>query len=66
LVTVVRKDDDAPSVLKKVSKKTTTSSVSVIGSKRTVETKKTMGDEEIDDWEIIDGPPGEEEDEETV
>jgi len=66
LVTVVRKDDDAPSVLKKVSKKTTTSSVSVIGSKRTVETKKTTGDEEIDDWEIIDGPPGEEdEDEET-
>jgi len=64
LVTVVRKDDDAPSVLKKVSKKTTTSSVSVSGSKRTVETKKTAGDEEIDDWEIIDGPPGEEEGEE--
>ena len=66
LVTVVRKDDDAPSVLKKVSKKTTTSSVSVIGSKRTVETKKTTGDEEIDDWEIIDGPPGEEEEDEET
>ena len=66
LVTVVRKDDDAPSVLKKVSKKTTTSSVSVIGSKRTVETKKTTGDEESDDWEIIDGPPGEEEEDEET
>ena len=56
LVTVVRKDDTNPSA-SKVSKKTT-SSGSVSSSKRTAETKKT-GDE--NDWEIIDSPSEEEE-----
>ena len=58
LVTVVRKDDVNPSALK-VSKKTT-SSGSISSSKRTAETKKT-GDE--NDWEIIDSPSEEEEEE---